>query len=308
MSENWATSEFDNNTPPEEPAPRPPPSGKAFWYVAGALVLVLFIILNSTPSYELVIDPRAREVAPPVHVPLEPAVESPAEPPAEPIAEPFAIPSLPAEPVDPARPSPAPPDPGASSPAPPSASLSDLVSQLRPAVVYVFYEQGGARFSGTGFVLDDAGRIATNAHVVQFTDRPSVMTSSGRSYPARVVARAANEDLALVQADLPPEVPAVRLGDSERVRLGDEILVMGYPLGLFSEVTVTPGIVGSFRRHENRVQLSMAINKGNSGGPVFSRATGEVVAVVVSKHAVGEGMGFSIPVNTLRRFLEENGR
>jgi S1-C subfamily serine protease len=258
-----------------------------FWYVAGALVLALVLIVNaSSSSYVVVVEPGERA----------PGTRD------RPVAEP--PPSVPetAGPGDetaPSAPLPAAPDrsPG---------TLSELVSALRPAVVYVWYERGPTRVSGTGFVIDRLGRIATNAHVVSETDSPAIMTHAGRSYRGRVLARSYADDLALVHADLPPEVPTVRIADSDRVRIGEEILVFGFPMGLFSEVTVTPGIVSSIRREENRFQLSAPINTGNSGGPVFDRTTGEVVAVVVSKHRVGEAMGFSIPANVLRRFIGEH--
>lgn len=296
LMDEWSTSEFDSSTPTTE-SPKPPPSGNAFWYVCGALLFVLFLIVNSAPTFEVVVErPQAPVVVPvepgdPIAVPVEPRAErDPAER------------EVPAVPVPPAVVTP----PAEAGPLVPGA-LNELVARLEPSVVYLFYERGGQTFSGTGFVLNGSGLIATNAHVVSYTDTPGVMTSRHQSFRGRVIARAANEDLALVQADLPADIQPMRLGDSDQIRLGDEILVMGFPVGLFSKVTVATGIVGSIRAEENRVQLSMAINPGNSGGPVFSRTTGEVVAVVVSKHARAEGMGFSIPVNTLKQFMAESG-
>ena len=300
--DEWNSSEFDSSTPTTEDPKPPRPSGHAFWYVCGALLFVLFVILQSSPSYEVVVDardPRARVA--PVTVPV------PAEPTVEPVAVPVEPPPDSVEPRAPAETAPV--APPAAAPVP--GALNELVSQLEPSVVYLFYERGGATFSGTGFVINTSpgggGLIATNAHVVSYSDAPGVMTSRHQSFRGRVVARSASEDLALVQADLPHDIPALRLGDSDAIRLGDEVLVMGFPVGLFSKVSVATGIVGSIRAEENRVQLSMAINPGNSGGPVLSRTTGEVVAVVVSKHARAEGMGFSIPVNSLKQFLSESG-
>lgn len=291
--DEWSSSEFDSSTPTSE-SPKPPPSGKAFWYVCGALLFVLFLIVNSGPSFEVVVDPNDPRVRPaqPVVVPVEPS-------------EQYALPVEPQAPVEPAPVAPVAP-PAEAGPLVPGA-LNELVARLEPSVVWLHYERGSQTFSGTGFVLNSTGLIATNAHVVAYTDAPGVMTSRHQDFRGRVVARAANEDLALVQANLPADIQPIRLGDSDQIRLGDEILVMGFPVGLFSKVTVATGIVGSIRAEENRVQMSMAINPGNSGGPVFSRTTGEVVAVVVSKHARAEGMGFSIPVNTLKQFMAESG-
>jgi S1-C subfamily serine protease len=305
--QEWESSEFE---PSSEPPPKPPPSGNVFWYVAGALVLMLFLIVNSSPTYEVIVDPRTGHPATPPAAPAAPVEAAPAEPEAIPI-EPEAAPAEPAQPAYPAAPV-QPPSrpirPPTDTPAaPPGGSLSDLVSRLRPSVVYLFYQRGSGRFSGTGFVIDDHGHIATNAHVVQYTDEPSVMTHTGQSYRGRVIARSSHDDLAILEADLPRDIQPVRLADSD-VRIGDDILVMGFPLGLFSEVTVTPGIVSSIRREERLVQVSAPVNKGNSGGPVFSRPGGEVVAVVVAKHAVGEAIGFSIPVNRLKALMEETGR
>lgn len=296
--DEWNSSEFDSAPAPDPEAPRPPPSGAAFWYVAGALIFVLFLIINASPSYEIVVDPNANRHSAPqtIEVPRESAPDAPAQPvePAEPGA-----PVAPAAPVD---------VPPAATTPPPSGALAEMVAQLEPSCVYLYYDVGHSTFSGTGFVIDDKGHIVTNAHVVAHSDAPGVMTSDHRSFRGRVLARSATEDLALVQADLPRELPSVKLGNSDHVRLGDEVLAMGFPVGLFSKVTVATGIVGSLRTEENRIQLSMAINPGNSGGPVVARATGDVIAVVVSKHARAEGMGFAIPVNTLRQFLTESGR
>ena len=304
--DEWNSSEFDTAPTPEPDAPKPPPDGRKFWYVAGALIFVLVLIVNSSPSYEIVLDPNAHaHPAPPVptYIPVDP------QPEAAPVD-----PAQPAEPVQPAPTTPAaPPRPVVlpSHAAPPSAApgaLSELVEQLEPSCVWLHYQQGGGTVSGTGFVIDDQGHIITNAHVVAYTDAPAVMTYQHQSFRGRVLARSTTEDLALVQADLPRDLPAVRLGNSDTIRLGEEILVMGFPVGLMSKVSVATGIVGSLRTEENRIQLSMAINPGNSGGPVISRATGEVVAVVVSKHARAEGMGFAIPVNSVKQFLSESGR
>ena len=271
--ESWESSEFENEG---EQAPKPPSSNNLFWYVTAALILVLVFIVNSSNSAEITIEPSSltESSAPPVYPEARP------------------IPTQP---------------PAATRPLPNPGNLAELVSHLRPSVVYLWYERGMHRFSGTGFVIE-SGDIVTNAHVVAESDNPAVMTHTGRSFPGRVVACSSNEDLALVRSNLPADVPPVKLAGTDRVRIGDDILVFGFPLGLFSEVTVTPGIVSSIRRRENRIQLSAAVNPGNSGGPVFYRDSGEVAAVVVSKHREGEAIAFAIPVDTLKRFLEENPR
>lgn len=321
LMDNWDSSEFDTSTPTTE-SPKPPPSGRAFWYVCGALLVVIVMIVSSGPSYEIVVDqrdPRFRHIqaepppessTEPVAIPVEPAPQE-----AMPVEPDPGVATLPATPVPPVVQQPYVPSapPVAAEPPPPivpghaPAALNQMIAQLEPSVVYLYSDQGDHTFSGTGFVINGSGLIATNAHVVTHSERPGVMTSKHQSFQGRVVARAPNEDLALVQADLPPDIQPLRLGDSDQIRLGDDIVVMGFPVGLFSKVSVATGIIGSIRAEENRVQLSMAINPGNSGGPVFSRTTGEVVAVVVSKHARAEGMGFSIPVNVLKQFLAESG-
>jgi len=189
--------------------------------------------------------------------------------------------------------------------------LPSLVARVKASIVFLYFQipQGGPRFSqhsGTGFVYAP-GLIATNRHVVEeahqrLRGEVSVRLVDGRTFGGRILSLAPGEDLAIVECRLPPDIQSLALGDSEDLRLAEDIVVIGYPLSMFGEVTVTPGVIGSFRRSDNRIQLAAAINKGNSGGPVFYRKTGEIIAIVVSKVENGEQIGFSIPVNTFKTF------
>jgi len=170
------------------------------------------------------------------------------------------------------------------------------------------------RALGSGVIVDDAGHIITNNHVIAEATSIKVQLADGRSAEARVVGRDPDTDLALLSIRL-AKLPVMALGRSDRVQVGDEVLAIGNPLGL--QQTVTHGIVSATDRKElgvaafeNFIQTDAAINEGNSGGALID-ANGELVGIntaVIAKNmdAAGvEGIGFAIPVNLARGVMRE---
>jgi serine protease Do len=182
---------------------------------------------------------------------------------------------------------------------------------------YIAREQG----VGSGIVVDAAGYILTNAHVVEHATSVSVLVFRQRNKPtdgiedaerfaAKVLGRDALTDLALLKVEA-TDLPALKLADSDQVHVGQIALAFGSPLGL--ENTVTLGVISSTQRQLNSaapvvyLQTDAAINPGNSGGPLVD-IHGEVIGMntmIASQSGGSEGVGFSIPSNTIRHIYEQ---
>ena len=188
-------------------------------------------------------------------------------------------------------------------------SVRELVGQLGEAVVQVRTPSG----LGSGFILNEDGYLITNFHVIESETQISVEVyhqQAGQldrhSYKqVRIVAMNKFADLALLKIDdkEAPKFSFVALGDSDSLGVGERVFAVGSPLGL--ERTVTEGIVSTKTRPmqgELYLQTTTQINPGNSGGPLFN-LRGEVVGVTNMKIAFGEGLGFAIPVHTVKYFL-----
>ena len=168
---------------------------------------------------------------------------------------------------------------------------------------------------GTGFILSNEGYIVTNNHVVKDADEIVVTTSDGRELEAKLIGTDPKLDLALLKIES-KGLRAVKLGDSDAMRVGDWVVAIGNPFGL--EQTVTAGIVSAKGRvigsgpYDDFIQTDAAINPGNSGGPLFN-IKGEVIGIntaIYSQSGGNNGIGFAIPINlakTVFKDLRENG-
>ncbi|MHB1416892.1 MAG: S1C family serine protease [Chloroflexota bacterium] len=172
--------------------------------------------------------------------------------------------------------------------------------------------------TGSGFIVDNQGRILTNNHVVAEADGLSVTFADGTTVNAKVLGRDPASDLAVIQADLPEgalqsgKVAIASLGDSDQVRVGQLAIAIGNPFGY--DRTATVGIISGLGRdipaENNRairggIQTDAAINPGNSGGPLLNSA-GEVIGInsaIESPVQGSVGIGFAVPVNTAKRYL-----
>jgi S1-C subfamily serine protease len=154
---------------------------------------------------------------------------------------------------------------------------------------------------GSGFVFDPAGYILTNNHVVDGANAVTVTFADGSVYPATIAGRDKDADLAVLKIDAGHKVPYVSFGDSGKVRVGDWVLAVGNPFGLPG--TSTAGIVSALHRDiqdtafDDFIQTDAAINRGNSGGPLFNME-GEVIGVnsaIYAPSGTSDGVGFAIP-------------
>ncbi|QEE12443.1 Do family serine endopeptidase [Bartonella krasnovii] len=175
------------------------------------------------------------------------------------------------------------------------------------------------RSLGSGFVIDaQKGLIVTNYHVIVDADDIEVNFTDGTKLKAKLLGKDSKTDLALLQVDAgSKKLKAVRFGDSEKARIGDWVMAIGNPYGFGGSVTV--GIISARNRdlnagpYDNFIQTDAAINRGNSGGPLFDR-NGEVIGIntaIVSPSGGSIGIGFAIPsdmalsiINQLRDFGE----
>ena len=188
-------------------------------------------------------------------------------------------------------------------------SVRELVNQLGEAVVQVRTPSG----LGSGFILNEEGYLITNFHVIEGETQISVEVYHQKDGPLdrrtykqiRIIAMNKFQDLALLKIEdkEAPKFSRVSLGDSDALGVGERVFAIGSPLGL--ERTVTEGIVSTKTRQVQGslyLQTTAQINPGNSGGPLFNMR-GEVMGVTNMKLLFGEGIGFAIPVEAVKYFL-----
>lgn len=170
--------------------------------------------------------------------------------------------------------------------------------------------------SGSGFFVSADGLIVTNKHVVSDEQAEyTVISGNGTEYAATVLARDPSNDIAIIKVE-GSGFPALSLGDSDKIRVGETIIAIGNPLGEF-ENSVSRGIVSGLRRSldagsglgdsehlSDIIQIDAAINPGNSGGPLFNLA-GEVIGINVAMARGAENIGFSLPINQVKRIVEQ---
>jgi serine protease DegS len=188
----------------------------------------------------------------------------------------------------------------------PPATLGELFGGFLPR-----YRQRIERSLGSGVIVDEAGHIVTNHHVIAAADLIRVQLADGRIADARIVGRDPDTDLAVLKIDLAP-LPVAVLGRSDQLRVGDVVLAIGNPIGLSH--TVTHGIVSATSRQqlgiaalEDFIQTDAPINFGNSGGALVD-SSGALVGIntaIVAKNLGVEGIGFAIPVNMVRGVLSD---
>jgi serine protease Do len=164
---------------------------------------------------------------------------------------------------------------------------------------------------GSGFIIDKDGTILTNYHVVGEAEKISVTLSDGKNLDAKVIGKDQKTDIAVIKIDAGRDLPAVTLGDSDRLEVGEWVVAIGNPFGL--DHTVTSGIVSAKGRqigagpYDNFIQTDASINPGNSGGPLIN-LRGEVVGIntaIFSQTGGNIGIGFAIPTNSVRDLLPQ---
>ena len=164
---------------------------------------------------------------------------------------------------------------------------------------------------GSGFVVDASGLIVTNNHVVEGADTIEVHLQDDTILKAELVGRDPKTDLAVIRVKPVKPLPTVSFGDSDRLRIGEWVMAIGNPFGLGGSVSL--GIVSARNRdinagpYDDYIQTDAAINKGNSGGPLFN-LKGEVVGIntaIFSPTGGSVGIGFSVPANTAKNVIDQ---
>lgn len=174
-------------------------------------------------------------------------------------------------------------------------TVAELVARLRPSVAHIRTAAG----SGSGFVYDRSGLVATNAHVVDCC-RDVTVTVNNQRYPGTVLGRDDRADLAVVRINSGGEFVPASLGNAWQVEVGDEVVALGFPLRLGDDLTATRGIVSSHRTVAGyeQFQHDASINPGNSGGPLIN-LDGLVIGMNSWKRSDAEGIGFALSVSEI---------
>ena len=207
------------------------------------------------------------------------------------------------------------------------ADLANVVDAVIPSVVSIEVESdttGGGTDTGSGFIIRSDGYLITNNHVISNAGKSNKVTvtfSDGATAKAEIIGKNSSYDLAVLKV-AKTNLPAVVLGDSAKLKVGEAVIAIGSPLGLTG--TVTAGIVSALERPVststrstgsisfiNAIQTDAAINPGNSGGPLLNSA-GEVIgvnSVIATLASLGEsgsiGLNFAIPINNVKRIADE---
>jgi serine protease Do len=224
-------------------------------------------------------------------------------------------------------------------------SFADLAERLMPAVVNIsttqtvsqeqaqnnvpppfqdFFEDFLKRFPqqegqrprkvsslGSGFVIDPGGIIVTNNHVIEGADEIVVNFADGEKYDAKLVGRDPKTDLAVLKIEAKKKFPFVKLGDSQEARVGDWVIAIGNPFGLGGSLSA--GVISAIKRdirsgpYDDFIQTDAAINRGNSGGPLFNM-NGDVIGVnssIISPSGGSVGIGFAIPSDLVQSVVDQ---
>jgi len=164
---------------------------------------------------------------------------------------------------------------------------------------------------GSGFLIDKAGYVVTNNHVIDGASKVVVVLQGGEELPASLVGADPKTDLALLKVESDKPLPALSFGDSDKARVGDWVLAIGNPFGLGGSATA--GIISARGRdirsgpYDDYLQIDAPINSGNSGGPVFN-AAGDVIGVntaIYSPNGGSVGIGFAIPAKLVQSVVDQ---
>lgn len=183
----------------------------------------------------------------------------------------------------------------------------NVYEKITPAIVTIDAQLSEGISSGTGCIINANGVILTSSHVIDDATDIDVTLTNGKTYKAKLISiLGKNNDLALLKIDANEKLATIRLGNSETLKVGQKVLAIGNPFGFSG--TLTQGIVSRIDYSKNKIQTDAAINPGNSGGPLLN-SSGEVIGISQSiynpdNNKSNIGIGFAIPVNSVKEFIE----
>jgi S1-C subfamily serine protease len=201
------------------------------------------------------------------------------------------------------------------------ADIQEILAKVQPAVVAIrtralslddFLAPAPVQGAGTGFVISSDGVIVTNAHVLEGSEEIDVVFGNSNELSARVLGKDPAADLAVIKVEA-EGLPVAALGDSDKLKVGDDVVAIGNALSLKGGPTVTRGIVSAKDRTimadnnsqlDHMIQTDTAINPGNSGGPLVN-AAGEVVGINTAVAGNAQNIGFSIAITQARPLIED---
>lgn len=181
-----------------------------------------------------------------------------------------------------------------------------IIEQAKPSVVVILDGVDERTILGSGFFINPEGFIVTNFHVIEKSQRVFVKIYDEQIHPVEVLHMNADLDIAILYVSL-INLPTLRLGNSNNIKDGEDIIAIGAPMGL--DYSVTSGIIGNPSRIINEksyIQISVPIFPGNSGGPLIND-NGEVIGVNTFMLEDTQGIGFAIPINEVIKYINEQG-
>jgi len=200
------------------------------------------------------------------------------------------------------------------------SAVLEVVEKVTKSVVNIntvrllqdyFYQVHPIQGVGSGVIIDQKGHIITNYHVIAGAEKTDVTLASGEVFSGKLVGTCASEDVAVLRVN-GEKLPTADLGDSDQLRVGQTVFAIGNPFGLAGGPSVTKGVISAVKRSirsergliENLVQTDASINPGNSGGPLVD-VQGRVVAINEAIVPFAQGIGFAMPINTVKRCATE---
>jgi len=187
-------------------------------------------------------------------------------------------------------------------------TAKEIFAKVSPSIVYIetYDSSGNALGSGSGFIVDSSGKVATNYHVIEGSYSAKVKTAAGTSYDVqKVLSYNETTDLAILKISA-TGLTAVSLGDSSLIETGDNIYAIGNPFGL--EDTISNGLISTKSRDINGttyIQISAPISSGSSGGALVDEQ-GKVIGITAAVYYGGQNLNFAVPINLLKPMLSEN--
>ena len=189
---------------------------------------------------------------------------------------------------------------------PKSRNASKIYDKINPAIVSIDSQLNDGISCGSGCIIDKNGTILTSAHVLDEGNDIIVTMSNGEDYKANIIKKIGeNKDVALIKISVPYPLATVKMGNSDKIKVGEEVYAIGNPFGFSG--TFTQGIISRIDYVKNRIQTDAAINPGSSGGPLIN-AQGEIIGINQAiynpdNNISNIGIGFATPVNLVREYL-----